>query len=443
MTYDTGNPVPSTDPRDLYDNAANMDLAMNSGLPTFTDRLGVLRKTWAALETEFQAAQEGRENQFDLLIEEFNSQWTAFLIGSGFTSLGNYGAGITLNLPNEFVIRDGYFWRINLAEATLPYTTTGNWAIESVNFVLIGDDVLRQDLANGADPLKGANMVAFGGITVQEAIEDRLQLIGGSLTGAINLAPEVALSSASTVDIGAAASNTVEITGSVTITAFDNFPAGARRLLRFSGTPVLTHSAALTMPTAANVTAAAGDFAEFLSMGSGNWKCIGYMRADGSALGVAVPDASTSTAGITRYATRTEGAARAATDCAVTPDALDAALEALPVPVFKQEYVSVWASPTLGALQSYSHGMGVAPIEVFVERRCTMADGTIYVPNDVLDLPTIMQSVGSGVGCELAYDASDLKLRFGNLYIFTIKSASTVAYATVGRWEVRVRARFP
>lgn len=443
MSYDTGNPVPSTDPRDLYDNAANMDLAMNSGLPTFTDRLGALRKTWSALEVEFMAAQGGRSDQFDLLIQDFNDQWTAFLIGSGFTSLGNYGAGITLNLPNEFVIRDGYFWRINLAEATLPYTTTGNWAIESVNFVLIGDDVLRQDLANGADPLKGANMVAFGGITVQAAIEARLQLIGGSLTGALNLAPEVTLASAATTDIGAAASNTINITGGVAITSLGSFPAGARRLLRFSGAPLLTHSAAIVLPTAANITAAAGDYAEFVSMGSGDWRCFSYTRADGSALGVAVPPASTGTAGITRYATRAEGAARAATDRAVTPDAMDAALDALPVPVFKSEYVSVWASPTLGALQSYSHGKGVAPIEVFVERRCTLADGSIYVANDVLDLPTIMQAVGAGLGCELQYDATDVKLRFGNSYIFTIKTGATFAYATVGRWETRVRARFP
>jgi len=45
-TYNTGNPIGSTDPRDLYDNAENFDNAVNdSTATTWTDRLGVARKT--------------------------------------------------------------------------------------------------------------------------------------------------------------------------------------------------------------------------------------------------------------------------------------------------------------------------------------------------------------------------------------------------------------
>lgn len=47
-TYNTGNPVGSTDARDLYDNAQNFDTAINSTANTFTDRLGVVRPTLAA-----------------------------------------------------------------------------------------------------------------------------------------------------------------------------------------------------------------------------------------------------------------------------------------------------------------------------------------------------------------------------------------------------------
>lgn len=39
-TYNTGNAVPSADPKDLYDNAQALDEAINSTAPTFTDRLG-------------------------------------------------------------------------------------------------------------------------------------------------------------------------------------------------------------------------------------------------------------------------------------------------------------------------------------------------------------------------------------------------------------------
>ena len=45
-TYNTGNPIGSTDPRDLYDNAENFDKAVNDRTAaTWTDRLGVARKT--------------------------------------------------------------------------------------------------------------------------------------------------------------------------------------------------------------------------------------------------------------------------------------------------------------------------------------------------------------------------------------------------------------
>ena len=48
-TYNTGNPIGSKDPRDLYDNAENFDYAANSDNGTFTDRLGTQRTTLSAL----------------------------------------------------------------------------------------------------------------------------------------------------------------------------------------------------------------------------------------------------------------------------------------------------------------------------------------------------------------------------------------------------------
>ncbi|QQE90499.1 hypothetical protein [Azotobacter chroococcum] len=44
-TYNTGNAVPSTNPKDLYDNAQALDEAVNSTAATFTDRLGNERTT--------------------------------------------------------------------------------------------------------------------------------------------------------------------------------------------------------------------------------------------------------------------------------------------------------------------------------------------------------------------------------------------------------------
>ena len=48
-TYRTGNAIGSADPRDLYDNAQNLDEAANSSADTFQDRLGKSRLTWAGI----------------------------------------------------------------------------------------------------------------------------------------------------------------------------------------------------------------------------------------------------------------------------------------------------------------------------------------------------------------------------------------------------------
>lgn len=50
--YNTGNPVPSIDPRDLDDNAKHIDELVNSTFATFTDRLGTQRKTLAGIEAD-------------------------------------------------------------------------------------------------------------------------------------------------------------------------------------------------------------------------------------------------------------------------------------------------------------------------------------------------------------------------------------------------------
>lgn len=105
------------------------------------------------------------------------------------------------------------------------------------------------------------------------------------LAGAVNEAAAVTLASASTVAIGAAAANTINVSGSNTVNAFDVAPSGVTRRLVFGGSLTLTHNtASLILPTAASIVTAAGDTAEFISLGSGNWRCAWYQRADGKAL---------------------------------------------------------------------------------------------------------------------------------------------------------------
>lgn len=101
-----------------------------------------------------------------------------------------------------------------------------------------------------------------------------------ALAGALDEAPIVTLASAATVAIGAAQANIIQLTGTTTITGFDSIAAGVRRTLRFSAALTLTHDTTkLILPRAANIVTVAGDVANFVSLGGGNWACIGYQRA--------------------------------------------------------------------------------------------------------------------------------------------------------------------
>lgn len=102
---------------------------------------------------------------------------------------------------------------------------------------------------------------------------------GGTLTGAVNDATPQTMASATTTDIGAATSNVVYISGTTPITGLGVIAAGARRNVRFLGALLLTYNAtSLILPGNANITTAANDTADFLSLGSGNWICLNYTR---------------------------------------------------------------------------------------------------------------------------------------------------------------------
>ena len=112
-----------------------------------------------------------------------------------------------------------------------------------------------------------------------------LALSGGSLTGALNLAKGSDIASGTTTDIGAATGTVVDVTGTTTITGLGTAQAGTMRIVRFTGALTLTHNAtSLILPTAANITTAAGDAAIFISLGSGNWYCAFFQRKSGEPL---------------------------------------------------------------------------------------------------------------------------------------------------------------
>ena len=110
----------------------------------------------------------------------------------------------------------------------------------------------------------------------------------------VNLFPnvdsvEVDIASAATTDIWSVNSYNIRITGTTTITSFGIAEAGVVRMVRVAGALILTHhSTSLILPGGKNITTAAGDTFEALSLGSGNWVVRDYMRADGRAVTTSV-----------------------------------------------------------------------------------------------------------------------------------------------------------
>ena len=146
-------------------------------------------------------------------------------------------------------------------------------------------DTFRAVAQGGVAWVVTAYQRASGAALASSTDPGALPLAGGTMTGMVKGAAGADLASASTVNLAVATGNYVKITGTTTITALGTVATGTRMVLHFAGILTLTHHAtSLILPTAANITTAAGDVAQVVSLGSGNWRCVGYMRADGTPL---------------------------------------------------------------------------------------------------------------------------------------------------------------
>lgn len=161
---------------------------------------------------------------------------------------------------------------------TIP-TTTAAWG-----GIAVEDGLSIPAAATGVGSVSAYVLANDNNTGWRMFIDDSLRR-GGTLSGALNEAPIVTLASAATVDIGAAAANTIIISGTTTITSLGTIASGTKRVLVFQGALTLTHNAtSLILPSGANIVTAAGDCAEFVSIGSGNWKCTDYQRANGESI---------------------------------------------------------------------------------------------------------------------------------------------------------------
>lgn len=169
-------------------------------------------------------------------------------------------------------------------DITLQPTAVAGTATVQTLPATTGTLVNRVTTANGvsASNTDGALTVSLGAITPTSIVMG---------AGALNETAGADIASATTTDIGAMAGNYANITGTTTITGLGTVQAGTRRIVQFSGALILTYNAtSLILPTAANITTIAGDTACFVSLGSGNWKCVWYMRYNGQPLQTIISD---------------------------------------------------------------------------------------------------------------------------------------------------------
>lgn len=132
-TYNTGNALGSSDARDLYDNAENIDRFANGSANTYQDRLGITRKSLAGM----------------------NAAFDDFIESSGYTVPVAYTSGIVLSAYNQLIEYNDEFYKLKAGQA--PYTTTGTWGTDSAKLVAVGDAALRQELAAG----DGASKIGY------------------------------------------------------------------------------------------------------------------------------------------------------------------------------------------------------------------------------------------------------------------------------------------
>ena len=334
MTFDTGNPIGSTDSRDRLDNAENMDYLENSTTElTHPDRLGTVRKTRHGMEAEHDAQISAHESEHDAQMQAFESDFDGRLAGMAFTRVGSFTTGATLTDMRQVLVWEasqggdghdygwaGAFPKVVAAGAT-PATSGG---IGAGAWVDRTDVVLRSELAGSAGTLvigRGARTLsdrldASQHVKDYSTLADALAAGSGRLVfeaGNYAVSDDTVISRHCVIHKGAtitvAAGKKLTFTGHVeaghykifshSVNLLDNYTASAPVVIKgcvvkaaWFSDYVSTASDILTIPDQTNnlTVAARAAFGDWIadganfrsSMPSGVLKfCGGYWRCDG------------------------------------------------------------------------------------------------------------------------------------------------------------------
>lgn len=145
-TYNTGNPVPSADARDRYDNSQTFDELINSSEDQAINRIGQPLRTW-----------RGMENAFDLFLAN-----TAFELPP---LVYVDGTPLQVDRPTQLIQRGSLLYSVKLPSA-FPLVLSGTWATDEPLLTVRADQSLRQDLNNAVSAALGASLVGRAVVAV-------------------------------------------------------------------------------------------------------------------------------------------------------------------------------------------------------------------------------------------------------------------------------------
>lgn len=140
--------------------------------------------------------------------------------------------------------------------------------------------------------LAAASNFPTGGEAIGTSLDDYLRSHGSILKSTASIS-SATIASAATTDLASSDAEQVTVTGTTTITSLGTGFAGCYREVKFDGVLQLTHSAALLLPNAANITTAANDVIAFRCLTAGNWIMVSGSRAAASFANVNLTGTST------------------------------------------------------------------------------------------------------------------------------------------------------
>jgi hypothetical protein len=241
-----------------------------------TDENNVLRRTFNDISGVNDPSQVSGEQWLDL------GTAATFLTANSFSlvgdQVGEYHVGRRVQLKLGVSFAYGYITASSFAVDDQLTTVT----VKLDNAATLNNALTQSNLS-----LLRADHHALPKIDYElnSLLVDNINATTINMSGAINEAPQVTLASAATVNIGAAASNSILITGTTTINSFGTAAAGILRTLEFQSSLTLTYNAtSMQLPGAANIITQPGDVLFAYSKGGGNWKIISYSLASGSSI---------------------------------------------------------------------------------------------------------------------------------------------------------------